>query len=106
MAEEKNKEWEREENFDLYDEETAAEIAPPLDYEVRDSDTETGGRGVGYAALILAILSLFMVPVWFGIAGIILGIIARARGATSLGNWAIGISIVSLVISILFAPLF
>ncbi len=108
MAEDYNRfDQENDDTLDLY-EETAAEIAPPLDYErvERRDDVEAGGRGFGYIALLLAILSLFTSPILFGLAGLILGFIARARGATGLGNWAIGISAVSVIITLFLSPFF
>jgi hypothetical protein len=65
-----------------------------------------GGRATGMIAIILSVLSLFILPVLFGAAGIIVGFIARRQGAKSLGNWAIGIGIVSIIISLFFAPFF
>ncbi|MFG6494161.1 DUF4190 domain-containing protein [Fictibacillus sp. UD] len=65
-----------------------------------------GGKAAGVIAIILSVLSLFILPVLFGAAGIIVGFIARRQGAHSLGNWAIGIGIVSIIISLFFAPFF
>jgi hypothetical protein len=113
-----------------YTEETAAEAAPygrdltlpenehprfinrdrdrdrDYDREYDDDRERTGGKAAGVIAIILSVLSLFIVPVLFGVAGIIVGFLARRQGAHSLGNWAIGIGIVSIVISLFFAPFF
>lgn len=104
-----------------FTEETAAEVAPNLgnigrtDYTERprvfDRPTNnveegTGGKVMGAIALVLSILSLFYSPVLFGAAGIIVGFIARRRGATGLGNWAIGIGVVSMIIGLFIAPFF
>ncbi len=85
-----------------YREETATEIAAPLsirdvDAYERDEaeDATTSGRVLGYSALALSILSLFILPVIMGAAGIVLGFVARRRGAEMLGAWAIGIGAVS-----------
>lgn len=100
-----------------FSEETAAEVAPGLGYLGR-ADTErprtfdrpteegTGGKVMGTIALALSILSLFYSPVLFGAAGIIIGFIARRRGANGLGNWAMGIGVVSLIIGLFIAPFF
>lgn len=93
-----------------YTEETAAEVAPAINQdrsEIRTDDTnvESGGTALGYSALILSILSLFVFPILFGAVGIIMGFMARNRGAGSLGAWAIGIGVVSIIISLFFAPL-
>lgn len=97
-----------------YDEETAAEIAAPINYgatrntvTTNDSETRaTGGAGLGWLALALSIISLFVMPVLMGAAGIIIGFIARKRGATGLGAWAIGIGAVSLIVGIFILPFF
>jgi hypothetical protein len=128
---EKNRE--REKNIrteEDYFEETAAEVAPRMgttagdagitgDDDSRRTNNETRaidaddyiepvseGRGMGWTALILAILSLFLMPVLLGAAGLIVGFIARRRGARTLGSWAIGISAVSLIIGLFIAPFF
>jgi hypothetical protein len=97
-------------------EETAAEIAAPvrLDRERNMnraqgnnySSAVTGGKGLGIAALVLSILSLFVMPILFGAAGIILGFIARRRGAEGLGNWAIGLGAVSIIVGLFIVPFF
>lgn len=94
-----------------YREETAAEIAGPVSLDRRRSSDQLGqialgGSGFGYLALALSIISLFVLPVLLGAAGIILGFIARARGASGLGAWAIGIGIVSMIIGIFVTPFF
>ncbi|WP_246861091.1 hypothetical protein [Bacillus sp. REN3] len=98
----------RDARDEIYQEETAAEIATPAPAERRrasDDDTTTDGRGLGYSALALSILSLFILPVLFGAAGIVLGIAARRRGA-ALGSWAIGIGTISILIGLFILPFF
>lgn len=96
-----------------YSEETSAEIAAPgtfnrttIDRGNEGRETATAGRGIGYAAIILSILSLFVLPVLFGATGIVLGFIALRRGSTALGSWAIGIGAVSIIIGIFILPFF
>ncbi|MEK0286433.1 DUF308 domain-containing protein [Caldifermentibacillus hisashii] len=91
-----------------YQEENAAEIAEPIREQERNHETESteNGKGLGYIALALAILSLFVSPVLFGGAAIILGFLARGRGAEGLGNWSIGIGAISAVIGLFIAPFF
>lgn len=97
-------------------EETAAEVAPgsgafgrPFaredDVEINNEEA-TEGRGVGAFAIVLSIISLFFLPVILGAAGIIVGFIARRNGATGLGNWAIGIGAVSIILTLFFSPFF
>ncbi len=94
-------------------EETSAEIAAPITFDRNnidsvDDDTEvaTAGTGVGFAALILSIISVFALPILFGAAGIILGFVARSRGANSLGSWAIGIGVASIIVGMFILPFF
>ncbi|MDF2789679.1 MAG: hypothetical protein K0S80_2777 [Neobacillus sp.] len=100
-----------------YKEETAAEIAAPVSltrptFQERSKDssgagTDTkAGTGTGWAALALSILSLFVMPILFGAAGIVLGFVARRRGAESLGAWAIGIGAISIIVGIFILPFF
>lgn len=95
---------------DDYSEETAAEIANPVNvnrYESDKADHEAGaGRGLGFFALTLSIISLFMFPVFLGIVGIIVGFIARKRGAEGLGIWAIGLGAASIILRMFVMPFF
>lgn len=111
-------------------EEYAAEIAPKIiDFNRRDNGSEnavrtmtnstdtstreegmvdnvTSGKGIGGLALALSILSLFVLPIVLGAAGIIIGFIARRRGATTLGAWAIGIGAISIIVGMFVLPFF
>ncbi|MDR4314368.1 YqfX [Niallia circulans] len=105
-----------------YLEETSAEITPPMTYNATPpmtsadtrpvtSDVEgdrgvVGGKGVGIAALVISILSLFVMPIILGIVGIVLGFVARSKGASSLGTWAIALGAISIIIGIFIAPFF
>lgn len=98
-----------------YNEETAAEVAAPInygttrreaDYVNDDTNDRAGGAGLGWLALALSIISLFVMPVLLGAAGIIIGFIARRRGATGLGAWAIGVGAVSIIVGIFILPFF
>ncbi len=99
-----------------YETEASAEIAAPVNmgrtYATTDRrDTDQGervgeGRGIGYLALALSIISLFILPVILGAAGIIVGFIARRRGALGTGAWAIGIGAVSIILGIFIMPFF
>jgi hypothetical protein len=94
-----------------FKEETAAEIAAPVnvsrDFESdAEEESTTSGRVLGYSALALSILSLFILPVIMGAAGIVIGFVARRRGAKTLGSWAIGIGAVSIIIGLFVLPFF
>ena len=94
-----------------FQEETAAEIAPPISgYQQgtgtrKNSEMKAGSTGMGLMAIALSILSLFVFPVLLGITGIVLGFIARSRGAKT-GTWAIAIGAISLLLGIFVLPFF
>ena len=94
-----------------YQEETAAEIAPPISgYKQgigtrEDSEMKAGSTGMGLMAIALSVLSLFVFPVLLGITGMVLGFIARSRGAKT-GTWAIAIGAISLLLGIFVLPFF
>lgn len=99
------------EKDDDFNEETAAEIAAPVNVsrdfeEDAAEESTTSGRVLGYSALALSILSLFILPVIMGAAGIVLGFVARRRGAETLGAWAIGIGAVSIIVGLFVLPFF
>ncbi|HEU5138776.1 MAG TPA: DUF4190 domain-containing protein [Bacillales bacterium] len=115
MAEDYRRDEEQEHERDDYLEETAAETAPfsgdlgRADDDARideDDRGEQAGHGTGYGilALVLSILAFFFLPVVMGAAGIIIGFIARSKGANAWGGWAIGIGIAAIVISLFAAP--
>ncbi|WP_312093196.1 DUF4190 domain-containing protein [Niallia sp.] len=97
-----------------YLEETSAEITPPMTYNATRPVTSNverdrgsvGGKGIGIAALLISILSLFVMPIILGIVGIVLGFVARRRGANALGTWAITLGAISIIIGIFIAPFF
>jgi hypothetical protein len=89
----------------LHDEEYATELAEPSIVSAK-SDTGIVSRAWGWSALVVSILSLFVSPVFFGPAGVILGIIAFFRGNRSLGGWSMAISLVSIFTSFILVPYF
>jgi hypothetical protein len=101
---------------DDYREETAAEISAPVslnrDYDHDDMDKQTalgtgaGANVMGWTALVVSLISLFVMPVILGVAAIVLGVIARRRGADTLGAWSIGIGAVSVIIGLFVLPFF
>lgn len=101
-----------------YKEETAAEVVP-LQYRDKgyeehqdtrdrrervDDNEEDVGKGIGFFALALSVISLIFLPIIFGGAGIIFGFIARRRGVTTLGNFAIGIGAVAILLTMFVSP--
>ncbi|RFU66090.1 DUF308 domain-containing protein [Peribacillus glennii] len=98
---------------DQYREETAAEITGPRQFTAgartdsgQAQEQRAAGSVIGYAALALSILSLFTMPFLFGAVGIVLGYMARRRGADTIGAWAIGIGAVSIIVGVFILPFF
>ncbi|MYL47942.1 hypothetical protein GLV98_00505 [Halobacillus litoralis] len=99
---------------DSYEEEFAQEAAVgPIDEPMNNEEKETTMEeeedvkvGMGWLGLSAAILSFFFAPLILGAAGIVLGIIGKRRGADTLGNMAIIVSIVSIAFSLFFAPMY
>jgi hypothetical protein len=58
----------------------------------------------GWVALSVAVISLFISPLIFGTASIILGIIAYFQGTRSLGGWSIGLGLVAVFAFLFLAP--
>lgn len=118
FTDDRNVRDENPEQTDNFFEETAAEIAgvrPDIerndhinatDQEQIEDDAGVEGRGIGIFGLILSLLSLLFLPVLLGAAGIIVGFFARRRGANALGNWAMAVGAISIVVSLFLAPFF
>ncbi|MEW9675784.1 DUF4190 domain-containing protein [Lentibacillus sp. L22] len=92
------------------DEETAAELTAddlddtPSRIETDDDDETNVNSAYGWVALALSIISFFWMPVILGAAGIIVGFIARGRGANTLGMTAIIAGAASIIISLFILP--
>lgn len=97
-------------NNGMRDEEIAAELTETdiVDNEQRNLDHQKETTDVisayGWIALALSVLSFFIMPILFGAAGIILGFVARTRNAELLGNTAIIIGAISIVIQLFIIP--
>lgn len=72
----------------------------------KDRGEEQEGTGYGILALVLSIMAFFFLPVVMGAAGIIIGFIARSKGAGTWGAWAIGVGAAAIVINLFAAPFF
>jgi len=100
----------KQENVFSYgrDEETASEITG-FDDDILDRDDDVDvdnqiGNIPGWIGLALAVLSFFMMPIIFGAAAIIVGFFARSRDANWLGNTAIALGAISIIVRLFFIP--
>lgn len=89
----------------LHDEEYATELAEPINqHSLYNASAEPINRTWGWSAMVVSIISLFILPVVMGSAGVILGIIAIIKGNRMLGGWSIAISLVSIFTSLILVP--
>lgn len=106
---------ENPEQLDRFLEEAAAEVVPlqperksehhkPLAEDQPENRQIDAKSSVGIFALVLSILSLLFMPIILGAAGIIAGIYARNRDAKTMGNWAIALGAISIVVSLFLSP--
>ncbi|MCI3919718.1 hypothetical protein MO973_05665 [Paenibacillus sp. TRM 82003] len=85
------------------DEEFAAEFASaPATGGTRSSSNEEEaeplpGATIGFAAIILAVLSFFVYPSVLGPASAVIGFMAFVKGRRALGVWSIALGIISFV---------
>lgn len=70
-----------------------------------DDDTDAFmSQSFGWLAVVLAVLAFFTMPILFAAAGIVLGFISRNRGHVWLGNTAIVLSVLALIIQLIIFP--
>lgn len=69
-------------------------------------ETNERSRWIGYTALAVAILSLFILPFLFGATAVFLGFIAIVQGNKTVGVWSVILGIVSVAGYFLLAPLY
>lgn len=93
------------------DEETAAELSADTNFDdqIEEAEQETQMQAevnmtYGWIGLVLAVVSFFVWPLVMGVAGIVFGIISKTKGADTLGNAAITVSVISLLVSLFFVP--
>jgi hypothetical protein len=94
------------------DEEFAEEVMVPSE-TLSETNSERSrnpaelsrSKRLGYAALILALLSMFIWPVILGPAAIILGFIAFRGGNRGVGTWSIALGLLSFAAYLLLIRL-
>lgn len=82
----------------------------PLHAGTESQDEEAGRRnanmGIGWTALALSFISLFVWPQILGPAGAVIGAFAWYRGSRTLGIWSIVIGLISLLSYFVLIPLY
>ncbi len=98
------------EDDDLFHEETASELvdhdAVDLNYDDVDEDDEDMDLQsvYGWTAVALSVISFFLLPFILAVAGIVVGVFARAKSAPILGNTAIVIGALSIIVRLFIMP--
>ncbi|MCZ8518738.1 MULTISPECIES: hypothetical protein [Paenibacillus] len=98
-------------------EEYAAEVAPPLTtHSIRQPVSKAEGqesagatsamKWIGYTAIILAVLSLFMAPALLGSSAALFGFFAFVLGQRAIGALSILIGLISLAGYFILVPLY
>lgn len=107
----KSKQNKKQKQNNHYKEEYAAEIsAQPLpterkrDEDVQENNRINAGTVIGYIALFLALFSIAVYPITFGLFSIVLGLVAVYYGAKTIGYTAVGFGAFSVLFT-LFYPL-
>ncbi|MDX8045970.1 DUF4190 domain-containing protein [Gracilibacillus sp. S3-1-1] len=91
--------------------ETSAELSAnefnrPIEADEQETEMKSSvNTAWGWAGLVLALASFFVWPLILAIGGIVLGFISRQQGANTLGNAAIAVSVISILVSLIFIPL-
>lgn len=98
---------EEEESIPRYEEETASELVDQDVYDdVEDGQDNEELKSIsGWVSIALSAVSFFLLPFILAIAGIVVGFVARGREAPILGNIAIVIGALSIIVRLLILPL-
>ncbi|CEH29730.1 hypothetical protein [Aneurinibacillus migulanus] len=75
------------------------------EYQEANERKKEGGMGLGILGLVMAMLAFFMMPIVLGISSFIAGYIAAARGSKA-GRWAMGLSTVAVLLTLLLRPFY
>ncbi|WP_010270211.1 MFS transporter [Paenibacillus senegalensis] len=70
----------------------------------REYPERSVARWFGWTALVISILSLFVLPGLLGPAGAIVGFIAYIQGSRTLGVWAMVLGAISLFVALFLSP--
>ena len=84
---------------------TANEFSQPVVNEKSETAEVDVKSGFGWFSLVLSIVSFFMMPVILSGSGIVLGFVAKSRGANTLGNTAIIAGAISMIITLFIVPM-
>ncbi len=80
-------------------------VREPMKSRERETDMDSDVHaGMGWVAVVLSVISFFIMPVLLGAAGIVVGFLAKRRGVDTLGNTAIVAGAISILLTLFFAP--
>ena len=91
--------------FDPEMEDTEFSANPGTIRSTQAVSASTGSGVIGWTAILLAVLSIFAYPGFFGSAAILAGLYAFFRGSRMLGGLAATVGIITLIAYWIFAPL-
>ncbi|MCS7463446.1 hypothetical protein N0M98_25395 [Paenibacillus doosanensis] len=80
------------------------EVGSRRDAAREKEESQEQSRWLGYSALTLGVLSLFMFPALFGGAAAVLGFFSYNQGRKAMGVWSIALGLVSMASYFLLAP--
>jgi hypothetical protein len=99
-----------------FNEEAAAELAVPVSAANADNvrglqkdatvKTRSAARAVGWTALVLAVLSLFVWPVLLGGTAAVVGYVAFRQGSRGLGAWSITLGLIAAMVYLILVPIY
>ncbi|TCT26990.1 hypothetical protein EDD68_101356 [Melghiribacillus thermohalophilus] len=85
----------------LYNREVGRAERATEEKETNMRTEEEGGAGWGWTAIFLSFFAFFIMPIILGVAGILVGLTARRRGAEMLGNIAVAAGGIAVVLRLL-----
>jgi hypothetical protein len=77
--------------------------SPQPSYFPKDRPTRRRGRNLAIAGIVSGAVSFLVIPILFGLLGVLLGILGIARGERRLGTIAIVVSVLGLAVGFILS---
>lgn len=71
-----------------------------------EAEPGSASKVLGWTALIVSLLSLFVFPSLLGPAGAVIGFFSFMQGSRTLGAWAMILGLVSLFVALFLSPFY